>query len=301
VIAIGVLLRHACAAEAHPETAGGQSVSIVGHAAVFAPHTASTEFSEIRLTISPDGRTALWFSRDRPGGAGGYDIWMSRRSSGDWQPAQPVPFNSAARDFDPAFSPDGRFVYFCSDRRGGRGGDDIYRVDVSGDVFGEPENLGATVNSPGNEFAPMLSGDQRELLFSSDRAGGAGGHDLYAARRDGDRFDAAESLPGDINTKAHEFDATFLRGDRTIVFARAQDFSQDRIDLYYSSLVRGSYDAGLRLPETVNDTVRDTYGAMIDWSQPDRLLFSAQRNDVGMDLYSVRYRLGRALSPSAPR
>ena len=74
-----------------------------------------------------------------------------------------------------------------------------------------------------------------------------------------------------VGHAAHEFDATFLRGDRTIVFARAQDFSQDRIDLYYSSLVRGSYDAGLRLPETVNDTVRDTYGAMIDWSQPDRL------------------------------
>ena len=52
---------------------------ILGEAVMFAPGIGSTEYSDVRLTISPDGRTALWFSRDRPGGAGGYDIWKSRR------------------------------------------------------------------------------------------------------------------------------------------------------------------------------------------------------------------------------
>jgi hypothetical protein len=40
----------------------------------FAPGIISSEYSDIRLTISPDGRSALWFSRNRPGGPGGYDI-----------------------------------------------------------------------------------------------------------------------------------------------------------------------------------------------------------------------------------
>ena len=51
-------------------------LEIVGEATPFAPGIASTVHAEIRLTLSPDGNTALWFSRDRPGGAGGYDLWM---------------------------------------------------------------------------------------------------------------------------------------------------------------------------------------------------------------------------------
>src|SRR4051812_17313678 len=87
----------------------------------FAPGIVSSNYSDVRLTIAPDGNTALWFSRNRPGGPGGYDIWMSRRSAGAWSPPEPVTFNTPSRDFDPAFSRDGRHVYFSSDRPGGRG------------------------------------------------------------------------------------------------------------------------------------------------------------------------------------
>ena len=160
----------------------------------FAPGIASTEFSEVRLTLSPDGNTALWFSRDRPGGPGGYDIWMSRKVGDEWSRAVPVSFNSPTRDFDPAFSPDGAYVYFCSDRDGGIGGDDVYRVPIVRDDFGSAENLGANVNSPGNEFAPMLSRDHNQLLFSSDRPDGAGGHDLFIALYRDNRFDVADGL-----------------------------------------------------------------------------------------------------------
>src|SRR3546814_14301561 len=61
------------------------AAEITGEAELFAPGIASTDYSEIRLTIRPDGKTALGFSRDRPGGAGGHDIWMARdRKSGVW-------------------------------------------------------------------------------------------------------------------------------------------------------------------------------------------------------------------------
>jgi TolB protein len=271
---------------------GVPHIAFKGQAAVFAPGVASTTFSEVRLTISPDGRTAIWFSRNRPGGPGGYDIWISRRTSGGWSEATPAPFNSPTRDFDPAFSPDGRYVYFCSDRPGGLGGDDIYRVRVSGLGFGPAENLGPGVNSPQNEFAPMLSPDRGQLLFASNRAGGRGGYDLYVAPRQGDGFGAAAALSGDINSAADEFDATFLSDSRTIVFARAPDMQVDRVELDFGFRVDGRYVLGGPLPPNVNDSVKDTYGPMLDWSQPHRLTFSGQRDGAAsMDLYTIAYSL----------
>ena len=272
-------------------SAPGQRVEIAGDAELFAPGIASTDHSEIRLTLSPDGKTALWFSRDRSGGAGGYDIWMSRRSATGWQPATPVAFNSTGRDFDPAFSADGRFVYFCSDRPGGSGGDDVWRVPVRGASFGAPVNLGPAINSAGKEFAPMLSPDGRTLLFSSDRAGGAGGHDLFTARWNGGGFAAARRVSGALNTAANEFDATFLRDGKTIVFARAMDFRRDRVDLFFAAHGAKGYDAGTLLPPAVNNA-HDTYGPMLDWSDRGRLTFSGQRDgEGGMNLYRVRYRI----------
>lgn len=283
----------ACASAAAAESV--VTLRAAGEPVLFAPGIASTAHAEIRLTLSPDGRSAVWFSRNRPGGAGGYDLWISRRSGEGWGPAEPLPFNSAGRDFDPAYSADGRYLYFCSDRPGGLGGDDLYRVAVLAEGYGPVESLGAAVNSASNEFAPMLSPDGRRLLYSSDRPGGAGGHDLYTARLRAGRFEAAQRLPGELNTAAQEFDPTFLADGRSIVFARAADFGQARVDMFVAVPHKGHYGAGVRLPAPINHERLDSYGAMLDWSRPSRLLYSARRSDaLGMDLYAVDYVLERA-------
>jgi len=275
--------------------AGGgapKAMDFTGPVERFAPGVVSTSFSEVRLTLSPDGGTAIWFSRNRPGGAGGYDLWMSRRHGDGWSPPVPLPFNTPGRDFDPAFSADGRQLYFCSDRPGGAGGDDLYRVAVEGVAFGAVEWLGPAVNSTGNEFAPMLSPEGDRLLFSSDRAGGAGRQDLYVAARDGAGFAQAGALPGGVNTGADEFDATFLDDGSTIVFSRAADLRRDRVDLYVTGVGPAGYDAGERLADGVNHPRYDSYAPMLDWSQPRRLLFSGQRDETGgTEVLSVVYSL----------
>jgi Tol biopolymer transport system component len=295
VLACGLLLGTS-ASNATPPAASVEtakpSIEILDAPIVFAPGIASTKYAEIRLSLSPDGRTALWFSRDRPGGAGGYDIWISRLGEQGWSAASPVPFNSPGRDFDPAFSADGRSVYFCSDRPGGLGADDLWQVAVTATGFGEPEHLGASVNSAGKEYAPMLSADGQRLLFSSDRPGGAGQLDLYVAQRRGDGFAAAQRLSGGINTAANDFDASYLADDVSIVYSRAQDFRTDRVDLYLARPRGQGYDAGQLLPLSVNSRQTDSYGPMLDWSRRDRLLYSAQRDGAqSMELYLVRYRL----------
>jgi Tol biopolymer transport system component len=260
---------------------------------MFAPGIASTEYSDVRLTISPDGRTALWFSRNRPGGAGGYDIWMSQRGPQGWAAARPVSFNTAAREFDPAFTADGRFVYFCSDRPGGLGGDDLWRVAVTASGFGDAEHLGAAVNSAKNEWAPMLSADGKALLFASDGFAGAGRMDLLVARVMEGVFQKAAPLPGEINTPADEFDATFLPDGETVVFTRAGNLQEDDAQLFLSVLRQGRYSRGEALPELVNTAGSDTYAPMLDWSRRHSLTFSTRRpadSTRATDLYVMKYR-----------
>jgi TolB protein len=280
---------------AYVSNAAAEAMEIISGPNLFAPGIASTEASEVRLTLSPDGKVAAWFTRNRPGGAGGYDIWTATRTtSGAWGTPEPASFNSAQRDFDPAFSADGRYIYFCSDRPGGLGGDDLYRVAVTSDGFGQPEHLGPQVNSAGSEWAPMLSGDGNVLLFSSNGRSGKGRFDLFSARRKNDSFALASPLPGAINTAADEFDATFLSDGTTVVFARAPNLETDRIVLALASLHDGRYDAGTVLPEIVNAAGQNTYGPMLDWSRPDQLTISSQRPAAragGTDLYVLRYRL----------
>jgi TolB protein len=285
-VLLAPILLAACAATP------GRRAEFAENAQPFAPGIASTSWSDIRLTISPDGRTALWFSRNRPGGAGGYDIWMSRRTGETWGAAEPVPFNSATRDFDPAFSADGRHLYFCSDRAGGAGGDDLYRVSFVDGKFGTVEHLGAAVNSAGNEWAPMLSPDGRTLLFSSDGRGGAGRMDLFVATRRGDRFAATRALPGAINTAEDEFDATFLADGVTVVFTRAPDLRKDDVRLFQARRTRSGYDRGDALPASVNTPGGDAYAPMLDWSRRSRLTFTTRRpvdSSHGVDVYLIEY------------
>lgn len=289
-----LLVLSACLSNAE-ESRTSQVIEIVDRPELFAPGVASTAASEVRLTISPGGHRAAWFARNRAGGAGSYDIWTSTYAAGRWSAATPAPFNSAQRDFDPAFSADGRFLYFCSDRPGGLGGDDLYRVPVTSSGFGRPEHLGPQVNSAGNDWAPMLSGDGNVLLFSSDGRDGAGRFDLFSSRHlPGGSFAPASPLPGDINTAADEFDATFLADGTTVVFARAANLQRDRIVLAAASLRDGRYDVGVILPAIVNAPGQNTYGPMLDWCRPDQLTISSQRPEAGAgstDLYIFRYRL----------
>ena len=98
-----------------------------------------TPGSESNPAISPDG-TLLVFVSDREGGVGGADLYASRAHDGVWSPPKNLgpAINSAQADFAPGFSPDGKYLFFTSERPGiapapasGRPPGDIYQVDVA--------------------------------------------------------------------------------------------------------------------------------------------------------------------------
>ncbi len=206
----------------------------------------------MRITFSPDGSRMLWGSISRTGGPGGWEIWERVRRSGQWGEAHPVSFDSPQNDFDPCFAPDGRSVYFFSNRPGGQGGDDLYLAPfdpVSGS-YGAAVNLGATINSAGDEWAPTLSPDGATLLFATDGRGGQGLHDLFTSTRTGDTWAAPQPL-SDLNGPLDDFDAAFLTDAQAIVFARrAKD--QDGAELHVAFRRDGRYTRPERLPAAVN-------------------------------------------------
>ncbi|MGH8082186.1 MAG: TolB family protein [Lysobacter sp.] len=251
----------------------------------------STPHSEVRGAVSPDGKRIVWGSTDRSGGAGGWDLWQATLIDGRWQQAQALPINSASNDFDPLFSADGRWLYFFSNRPGGQGGDDLYRAAVQADGgFGAVENLGAGVNSRGDEWAPTPSRDGQHLLFASNGFGGAGRHDLFVARWNGKAFVDPKPVPG-INTADDEFDAAWLGDGRAIVFARSKNVEDDPIRLYLAQCDGKAYADAVPLALSFNTDSGYTLGPTVDWNKPGELLISgsAKSPKAGkMDVYRMK-------------
>ncbi|QNP39534.1 TolB family protein [Lysobacter solisilvae (ex Woo and Kim 2020)] len=253
-------------------------------------HVVSTKASEVRATVSPDGQRIVWGSTDRAGGKGGWDLWQATLKQNRWQDPQPLAINTAANDFDPAFSADGRWLYFFSNREGGLGGDDLYRVAVRGDGFGAVENLGPGVNSKGDEWAPAPSQDGKALLFASDGFGGAGRHDLFVAKWDGSAFGARTPVPG-VNTRADEFDAAWLDAGRGIVFTRSANADDKPMQLFVAQCDGKRYAAAAPLQLSFNTGDAWTLGPNIDWNKPGELLVTgkARAPSAGqLDIYRMK-------------
>ena len=254
-------------------------------------HAVSTPATEVRASVSPDGTRIAWGSPDRTGGPGGWDIWIARRDGGRWVDAAPAPFDGPANEFDPMFSADGRWLYFFSNRDGGRGGDDLYRAPVAADgTIGAPQTLGAGVNSRGDEWAPTPSRDGKALLFASDGFGGAGGHDLFVARWDGHAFVDPQPVAG-INTRDDEFDAAWVDDGRTLVFARSTDADSAPIRLHVARCDGAKYLETGPLMLSFNTPDAWTLGPAIDWNKPNELLVSgaAKAPHAGkLDIYRMR-------------
>ena len=130
--------------------------------------------------FAPDG-TRLYFASDRPGGEGGLDLYYSERTDSGWgEPVNLGPaVNTPGNELAPFATPTA--LYFASDALPGYGGLDVFRADLLGKVVTTVVNLGPAVNSPRDDFGFAVTDDGEYAYFTSDRAGGKGGLDVYRA------------------------------------------------------------------------------------------------------------------------
>jgi outer membrane protein OmpA-like peptidoglycan-associated protein len=138
-------------------------------------------------------------------------------NQGEWVNVIPMPFNNVSYSVGhPALSADERTLYFVSDMPGSIGQTDIFKVEVNESGYGNPENLGPQINSTAKEFSPFIDNDV--LYFSSDRSGGYGKMDVYAAKIEG--FTSSPQLLNEpINSVADDISFVIDQESRKGYFA----------------------------------------------------------------------------------
>ena len=149
----------------------------------------NSDDDEGACSFSPDGRT-MYLTQCRTDAS--YPryatIVTSNRSDAAWsKPTELVITHDTLSAYaHPAVSPDGQWLYFASNMPGGMGGYDIWRVNIAGKELGSVENLGAPINTPGDELFPTFR-PNGDLYFSSDGHEGMGGLDIYIAKAIGSK------------------------------------------------------------------------------------------------------------------
>ncbi len=139
------------------------------------------EYAFRHPSLSIDGKK-LYFSSNRPGGQGGYDIWMSNKVGEDWgEPVNLGPkINTAQSEGFPFIYADGTLL-FSTDGRGGAGQLDMfYALPDKGRSYQEPINLGRPFNSDGDDFGLIMDLERKNGYFTSNRITGLGMDDIYS-------------------------------------------------------------------------------------------------------------------------
>lgn len=176
----------------------------------------NTKYHDGPVSITADGQTMYFSSesfrsskyvvnRKKRLKFGKVNVFRAKFDGKKWSEVEAVPFNGENYMVsNPSISPDGKTLYFASDMPGGKGGMDIWKVDVAEDgTYGEPENLGDAVNTEARESFPFITSNNK-LYFSSDGLQGFGGLDIYSIDLSA-KGALAKNLGNPINTAKDDF------------------------------------------------------------------------------------------------
>lgn len=212
-----------------------QNPDETGNAAqTFSNNVFQVDVNEGTPAFTKDGK-AMIFARGNNGKRKGgldVDLFISRLTGDTWSEPQRLPISdSTAWDGSPAFSADGKTLYFASNRANSVGGIDLYRtnMDASG-RFSRPVNMGRDINTPGNEMFPFVAPDGK-LYFSSDGHPGLGKLDVFVATRSQGVI-RVENMGQPINSPADDFGYVLLDTDKGFLASNRAGGKGDD-DLYY--------------------------------------------------------------------
>ena len=182
--------------------------------------------------LSADG-SKLYLTGCGWGRDSGCDLYVSYWDLGQWTMPKLIGgnINTGSWESQPCVSADGKELYFVSRRNGNA---DIYCSRRNPDrSWGEPQNLGAPINTKGSEMAPFLHSDGKTLYFSSDKHIGMGGFDLFMSRRGEDgQWQEPVNLGFPINTQSDEINFFVAADGKTAFISSQREGGRGGYDIY---------------------------------------------------------------------
>lgn len=191
----------------------------------------NVKLHEAALAISSDGKTMLLYYEEGKG-----DIYTSSFHEDKW--SSPVPLNRFVnhpqyRESSACLSPDGKKIFFASNRPGGKGGYDIYVCELGANgQWGRPSNLGSPVNTRGDEEFPYLHADGMTLYFSSNGHPTLGDHDIFKSSLEENKWSSPTHLGYPVNTRGYEGGFVLTADETTGYFFSKRGSPPGHADLY---------------------------------------------------------------------
>jgi tetratricopeptide (TPR) repeat protein len=204
-------------------------------------------------SLNSDGTVLFLYKKDNYDG----NIYSAEFINGAWTPIKKLNININTKYFEShaSISPDGKKLYFTSNREGGHGGLDIYlsEKDASGN-WGLPVNLGTAINTIFNEDTPFITINDSLLYFSSEGHSGLGGYDIFRSRGNGTAWKQPENLGSPLNTTDDDLFFQPFDNDEHGFYSLITNYKKK--DIFYITLTNPELDRIYQLAG--NYSLRDT-------------------------------------------
>ncbi|HLT81970.1 MAG TPA: OmpA family protein [Cyclobacteriaceae bacterium] len=208
----------------------------------------ASDFNVGTAGISADGQRMLIFmgGASDPG-----SIFVIERSGESWSKPSVVANTLNTPKYlesTASITPDGKTIYFASDRIGGHGGLDIYRIERKSDgTWTAPINLGPEVNTAANEDAPFIHPDQQTLFFTSDGPRSMGGRDIFKTMLVNGKWTRPENMGYPVNTTANDNYFTLIADGTRGYFSSDRKGGQGGQDIYFIDMPEESRNIPLTM------------------------------------------------------
>jgi outer membrane protein OmpA-like peptidoglycan-associated protein len=242
----------------------------------------NTKYHEANAVVTQDGKR-MYFDRNdyndgdyekNEEGINQINLYYAENVNGEWKDVQLAPFNSSEFSTGhPALSPDGKTLYFSSDRPGGQGMSDIYQVSVSDSIFGNPTPVMGSINTEGTEAFPYVDSNGT-MYFSSNGHLGIGGLDVFYTEANGNSFGKVKNMGNVINSQDDDFAFIFDGNTQEGFVSSNRQGGQGSDDIYKVKQIEPLCEATATVTVIDANTKMPITGARVDF-------YDTMENKVG--------------------
>ncbi len=243
----------------------------------------TSDFPSVRdIAISPN-QDEIFFTVDDLNYRVACLVYIKKNRRNKWTKPKVASFSGHFRDIEPFFSQDGKKLFFASNRPLNKDAEQpkdydiwyVYRNSLN-EKWSEPINLGAVINSSGDEYYPSLS-KGNHLYFTSSQAGTKGNEDIFVSRLINEKYTKPQSLSDRINTSGFEFNAFIAPDEDYLIFtSQRKGEGMGRGDLYISFNKNNEWSQAALLNQ-FNSSAID-YCPFVD-EKNGKIYFTSKRND----------------------